>query len=197
MPLVSRGVVVTSDTHEALFGCNHLGCIAMISVASCIPFPFSASCNDMLTMLVCAPVGFVCIFTRLLICSCMNLACWCVIHASTQWSRGHSIQTYICPSWTPFVLLFVRPFCLFVCYLACLLARVFPCILVVMLAISILLVHFASFCYYLHIFLPSLICWFSCLCLFVYTHGARAWSPRRKQKGQGREQVVGPSDCSQ
>ena len=48
------GYVVTSDVDEALFGCNHLGCITMMLVASCIPFPFSASCDDMLTMLVCA-----------------------------------------------------------------------------------------------------------------------------------------------
>ena len=34
------GCVVTSNAHEALFGCNHLGCIAMMPVASCIPFPF-------------------------------------------------------------------------------------------------------------------------------------------------------------
>ena len=43
-----------SNAHEALFGCNHLGCIAMMPVASCIPFPFSPPCNDMFTMLACA-----------------------------------------------------------------------------------------------------------------------------------------------
>ena len=46
------GCVVTPDAHEALFGCNHLGGIAMMLVALCIPFPFSTSCDDMLTMLV-------------------------------------------------------------------------------------------------------------------------------------------------
>ena len=30
------------------------GCIIMMPVASCIPFPFSAPCDDMLTMFVCA-----------------------------------------------------------------------------------------------------------------------------------------------
>ena len=59
-----------------------------------------------------------------------------------------------------------------------------------MLAISILLVCFASFCFYLRIFLPFLVCWFSRLCLCMYTHearmyGARAWSPRCEQKGNG------------
>ena len=48
------GCVVTTDAHEALSGCNHLGCIAMMPIASCMPFPFFASCDDMLTMLVCA-----------------------------------------------------------------------------------------------------------------------------------------------
>ena len=48
------GCVVTSDAHEALFECNHLGCIAMMPIASCIPFPFFTLCDNMLTMLVCA-----------------------------------------------------------------------------------------------------------------------------------------------
>ena len=46
--------MVTSDAHEALFGCKHLGGITLILVTSCILFPFSAPCNAMLTMLVCA-----------------------------------------------------------------------------------------------------------------------------------------------
>ena len=37
------GCVVTTNAHESLFGCNHLGCIAMMSVASCIPFPLFLS----------------------------------------------------------------------------------------------------------------------------------------------------------
>ena len=46
--------MIISDAHEALFGCKHLGCITMMPVASCIPFPFFTSCDDMLTMLICA-----------------------------------------------------------------------------------------------------------------------------------------------
>ena len=46
--------MVTSDACEALYGCNHLGCIAMMPVASCIPFPFSTLHDDMLAMLFCA-----------------------------------------------------------------------------------------------------------------------------------------------
>ena len=48
-----RFVVVRFDAHKALCGCNHLGGISGCRVASCIPFPFSAPCVDMLTMLVC------------------------------------------------------------------------------------------------------------------------------------------------
>ena len=43
--------MVTSFAHGALFGCGHLGCIAMMLIASCIPFPTSTPCNDMLAML--------------------------------------------------------------------------------------------------------------------------------------------------
>ena len=46
--------MVTSNTHEALVGRNHLGGISKCRVAPYVPFPFSASCDDMLTMLVCA-----------------------------------------------------------------------------------------------------------------------------------------------
>ena len=46
--------MVTSDTHEALSGCNNLGGISVMLVASCIPFPFFVPCNDMLVMLFCA-----------------------------------------------------------------------------------------------------------------------------------------------
>ena len=56
------GCVVTSNAHEALFGCNHLGCIGcnhlgcitMMLVALCVPFSFSAPYDAMLTTLICA-----------------------------------------------------------------------------------------------------------------------------------------------
>ena len=52
-PLKVCSCAVTSDAHEALCGCNHLGGISGCWVASCIPFLFSTPCVDMLTMLVC------------------------------------------------------------------------------------------------------------------------------------------------
>ena len=39
-----------------------------------------------------------CIFARLLRCSCISLY---VIHIPISWNYGHSIQTYICPPRTP------------------------------------------------------------------------------------------------
>ena len=60
--------------------------------------PFSLCAMICLPYLFVPPVCFICIFTCLLTCPCMSLACWCVVHASTQWSYGHLIQTYICPS---------------------------------------------------------------------------------------------------
>ena len=70
-------VVVCLDSmpFEALFGCSHLGCIAMMPVASCTLIPFSAPCDDCLSCFFMPPVGFICIFTRLFTCSCMSLAC--------------------------------------------------------------------------------------------------------------------------
>ena len=51
---LSGGCVVTSNAHEVLFRCNHLGCISKCLVTPCVPFPFSASRDAMLTTLVCA-----------------------------------------------------------------------------------------------------------------------------------------------
>ena len=54
---------------------------------------------------------------------------------------------------------------------------------------------FHPFAHYLRIsFFPLLVCWFSCSCLCMYTHGAkthktRARSPKRKQKGRRRKHV--------
>ena len=67
--------LVTFDTHEALFGCDHLGGISGCQVAPCIPFPFPLRAMLCLPCLFAPPIGFLCIFTRLLTCPCMSLAC--------------------------------------------------------------------------------------------------------------------------
>ena len=68
------GFVIASDAYEAVFGCNHLVCISMMLVASCIPFPFPVPCDGMLTMLVYVS-RWLYMQTRLLTCPCMSLAC--------------------------------------------------------------------------------------------------------------------------
>lgn len=50
--------LVTLDSHDASFGCNHLGCVFECRVAPCVPFPFSAPHDVMLTKLVCATRWF-------------------------------------------------------------------------------------------------------------------------------------------
>ena len=67
--------LVTSDTHEALFRCNHLGCVSGCRVGLCIPFPFPFYAMICLPCLFVPPIGFLCIFTCLLTCSCISLAC--------------------------------------------------------------------------------------------------------------------------
>ena len=66
--------VVTSNAHEALLGCNHLGGISRCRVALCVPFTFLLHGMLCLPCLFVPPVGFLCIFTCLLTCSCMSLA---------------------------------------------------------------------------------------------------------------------------
>ena len=146
------------------------------------PFPLHAMiCFSCLFV---PPVGFLCIFTHLLMCSCISLACQCVVYASTQWGYGHSIQTYIVPRGHHLLFAF-----LFVCFLACLIAFLFLCLPCLSCLFVLCLSHmlFASF--------PSITCLLvSCLCLCMYTHGvkmlgARAQSPGRKQKGREGEHV--------
>ena len=73
---------------------------------------------------------------------------------------------------------------LLVCLLACLLASLFLCLPCISCLPALFLFHtlFAHF--------PSIACLLvSCFCLCMYTHGAREWSPRRKQRGRGRKHV--------
>ena len=124
-------------------------------------FPFSLHAMLCLPCLFAPPVGFLCIFTCLLTHPCFSLACWCVVHASTQWSYGHLIQTYICPSRTP-------PF---VCFLACLPSRLFACLLSCFFACHVYhAIYFMPLSYSLCIFsFHCLSAGFSYLPLLVHT----------------------------
>ena len=161
---------------------------------------FCTPCDDILAMLVCAPIGFICIFTCLFTCSCMSLACQCVVHASTQWSYGHLIQTSICLPWTPtFVCLFACLLVFLPCRLSCLSAYLVAChvsyhilcffrfptclpfclfaCFPAMLAMSIMLIYFMPLSYTLCTFsFHCLSVGFFSLPLHVHTWSEDAWS---------------------
>ena len=67
--------VVTSNAHEALFGCNHLGGISTWWVALGVPFPIQLRVMLCLLCLFMPPIGFLSLFTRLLTYLCISLAC--------------------------------------------------------------------------------------------------------------------------
>ena len=132
-------------------------------VASCMPFLFSTLCDDMLTMLVCA-------------------TCWLYMHLYTlAYMSMHESCLIVCrPCFNTMKLWTFNPnlylsladtiFCLFPCsfaFFACLLAFLL-CLPFLSCLSTLCLFHipFASF--------PSIACLLvSCLCLCMYTHGAR------------------------
>ena len=161
-----------------MFGCNHLGRIAMMPVASCTPFHFFAPCNDMLTMLVYASCW---LYMHLYVLAYMSMHKYCLLvcrpcfNTMKLWRFDPNLH----------LSLMVTIFCLFPClsaFFACLLAFLL-CLPFLSCLSTLCLFHipFASF--------PSIACLLvSCLFLYMYTHGvrmlrARAGSPRRKQKG--------------
>ena len=198
MPLVSCGCVVTSDAHEALFGCNHLGCIALMPVALCMPFPFSASCEDMLiNACLCHPLAF---FASLH--ACLHVHAW-VLLASVLSMLQHNEATDIWskPIFVPcgHHLLFDFLLCLFICLFVFFPAFSFVCasclsylLPLAMLARSIIFICLCPI-HMLSVSFPSIACLLvSCVCLCMYargarTHRARVRFPKRKQKEWGCE----------
>ena len=81
-----------------------------------------------------------------------------------------------------------------VCFLASLSLCLFACFLASLFAIPIMLICFMPF-HMLFASFPSIVCQLvSCLCLCMYTHGARTYgamarSPRQSKKGQGCKHV--------
>ena len=126
----------------------------MMPVASYIPFPFSTPYNDILAMLVCATY-WLSLHLYMLAYMFMHESCLLVyrpcFNTTKSWTFNPNLHLSLTD--TPFCLLS----CLFVCYLLCLFAF-FACWLAFLLlshpvlAISILLDHFAFSCYYLFIF---------------------------------------------
>ena len=158
--------MVTSDAHKALFGCNHLGCITMMMVALCIPFPLSTPCDDMLVMLVCATH-------------------WLSMHLYTlSYMFMHESYLLVCHPcfntmkfWTfdPSLYLSLADTTFF-CFLACLSSHLFVCFLVSLLAMSTTLICFMPLSYALHIF--SFYCFsagFLSLPLHIHTRSEDTW----------------------
>ena len=113
--------MVTSDASVALFGCNHLGCIAMMPIALCIPFPLFALCDDMLAMIVCGTCWLSMHFYSLAYMS-MHESCLLVCHPCLNtmklWTFDPNLHLSLVD--TNFFFAF-----LFVCLLVCLLAFLF------------------------------------------------------------------------
>ena len=150
-------------------------------------FPFSTSCNDMLAMLVHATCW---LFMHLYMLAHMSmhesclLVCRPCFNTMKLWTFDPNLHLSLADT------IFCFLSCLFafllaillVCLLACLLTSLFlrfPC-LSCLSALCLFHTHFAS--------LPSIACLlvsYLCLCMYTHgvrTHGARARSPKRKQK---------------
>ena len=136
----------------------------MMSIASCIPFPFSTSCNDMLTMLACA-IRWLYLHLYTLIYMFIHESCLLVCHPCFNTLRlwTSDLNLHLSLADTIFCLLScLFTFCLlFAILLVYPFARMFARILYAMLVIAILLVHFAPFCYYLCVSpFPLVVYWF-------------------------------------
>jgi len=120
----------------------------MMSVASCIPFPFSAPCDDVITMLVCA-TRWLSMHLYMLACMSMHesclLGCRPCFNTMNLWTSDPNLHlslanTTFCLLSRLFALLLV---CLLYCFSAC---HAYHAYLL-----------YASFIHSLHIFLPSLV----------------------------------------
>ena len=141
------GCVVTFDAHEALFGCNHLGCISGCRVAPCIPFPFQLHVMLCLPCLIVTPVGFLCpLHTCLHVHALVLLA-----SASSILQHNEAMEIRSKPAFFPHGhhLLFIF---LLVCLLSYLLAHLYACFLASLLAMSTMLICFMPLSYVLCIF---------------------------------------------
>ena len=148
--------MVTSFAHGALFGCGHLGCIAMMLIASCIPFPTSTPCNDMLAMLAYATH-------------------WRSMHLYTlPYMFMYESCLLVCrPCFNTMNLHFSlvdTTFCLLPCFFVISLVCLYACFLVSLFAMSLMLICFMPPSYALCIFsFHCLSTGFLSLPLHVYT----------------------------
>ena len=142
----------------------------------CIPLPFRSVRWYAYHACLCHSLAF-CAFLHV----CLHVHAWVLlasVSSMLQYNGAMDIRSK--PTFIPHGhdLLFISlPVSLFACLLALMLYL--PC-LSTLSALCLFIMLFASF--------PSMACLLvSCLCLYMYTHGVRAWSPRHKQKGWGCE----------
>ena len=146
-------------------------------VASCIPFPFFAPCNDMLTMLACATRWL--FFASLH--ACLHVHAWVLLASVSSMLQHNEVMDIrskptFCPLWTTSLFAF-----LLVCFLSCMLACLFAfllsysfvylCLFSCFFACHVYHAYlfYASFTCFPHLFLPLLVCWFLVL-VFACTH---------------------------
>ena len=174
-------------------------------VALCIPFPFSAPCDAMHTMFVCA-TSWLSIHLYTLAYMSMHESCLLVcrpyFNTMKLWTFDPNLHFSSVDN------TFCLPFCLFAFFPVCLLAYLPSCFLVCLFILWLILslaicyachvyhayLLYASFTCSLHLFLSIACLLVSYLCLCVYTygmrmHGERARSPKHKQKGWGCKHV--------
>ena len=149
-----------------LCGCNHLGRIAMMPVASCIPFPFFALCDDMLVTLVYATCW---LYMHLYMLSYMSMhkSCLLVCHpyfnTMKLWTLDANLHLSLAD--TTFCLIF-----------ACFLFRLFDCF-PIMLAMSIMLIYIMPLSFTLYTFsFHCLFIGFLSLSLHVHTWSEDVYS---------------------
>ena len=127
----------------------------MVPIASCIPFPFFALCDVMLTMLVCATYWLsmhLCTLAYIFMHESCLLVCRPCFNTMKLWKFDPNL--HLSPVDPTF----------------CLRSRLFVCFLVSLLAMSIMLICFMPLSHALCIsFFPLLVCWFLVLA-FACTH---------------------------
>ena len=155
----------------------------MKPVASCIPFPFSAPCDDTLAMLVCAS-RWLSMHIYTLAHMFMHESCLLVCHpyfnTMKLWTSNPNLHSSLTD--TTFCFLSYLFVFFLVCLLACLLSYFLDCLFILWLVMSLAICYachvyhaymlYASFICSLHLFLPLLVYWFLVLA-FACTHMKR------------------------
>ena len=158
--------------------------------------PFSALCNALLTMLVCATHWlFMHLYTLAYMFMHESCLLMCCPYFNTMKSWTFDPNLHLSPRGHHLLFVFFLV-CLFACFLVCLpfgtLAYVVAChvschvLCLLLLHACLLCTHCALFT---HLFLSIACLLVFCLYLCIDTHGVRthgamAWSPRHKQKGR-------------